>query len=301
MALVHLLRNPVPILLLLGATLAIAVAVALRATWRPVAPLRLARRRAWGQTLASAAKMYREHAPLFVGIGLLFIPLGVLVALLETLVFGGFGLVAIDTTGESAGALTLLVVAIATTFTLLGLGLVQAATACALVRIDGGDAIGPIHAYRLAFRRAGTLLGALTLVVALWFALGVSTILLPVAVWLAVRWSLLAQVVELEGRNPLGALRRSSDLVRGRWLRVVSLVGASAVLAFIVGPVVGATLILLTDAPLALLNVVAGVVYALALPFVALTTSYVYFDARVRVEIEAPEPKQLPAEISLGE
>ena len=51
----------------------------------------------------------------------------------------------------------------------------------------------------------------------------------------------------------------------------------------------GALLILLTDASLPLLNIVAGVVYALAMPFVALATTYVYVDARVREEL-APEP-----------
>ena len=72
----------------------------------------------------------------------------------------------------------------------------------------------------------------------------------------------------------------------GRWLRVASLVGVGALLALAAGPLVGALLIALTDAPLALLNVVAGVVYALAMPFVALTTTYVYFDARVSEELE---------------
>ena len=49
------------------------------------------------------------------------------------------------------------------------------------------------------------------------------------------------------------------------------------------------------------MNVVAGVVYALALPFVALVTSYVYFDARARNELEREQaPDQLPAEIALG-
>ena len=49
-----------------------------------------------------------------------------------------------------------------------------------------------------------------------------------------------------------------------------------------------------------LLNIVAGVVYALAMPFVALTTSYVYFDARVREELPAEAaPRELPAEIEL--
>jgi hypothetical protein len=68
----------------------------------------------------------------------------------------------------------------------------------------------------------------------------------------------------------------------------------------VAGPLLGAVLIFVTDAPLALLNLVAGVVYALAMPFVALTTSYVYFDARARVELEpADEPDELPTEIEL--
>ena len=40
-------------------------------------------------------------------------------------------------------------------------------------------------------------------------------------------------------------------------------------------------LILVTDAPFWLVNVIAGVVYAVTMPFVALTTVYVYFDVRV--------------------
>ena len=42
-----------------------------------------------------------------------------------------------------------------TTLALLGLGLVQAATACALVELDAGRPVGPIHAYRTAFAKTG--------------------------------------------------------------------------------------------------------------------------------------------------
>jgi hypothetical protein len=59
---------------------------------------------------------------------------------------------------------------------------------------------------------------------------------------------LLAQVVELEGRSAAGALRRSSKLVRGRWPRVASLVGASGVLTLVAGPLLGALLVFVTDA-----------------------------------------------------
>src|SRR5215510_5062981 len=112
---------------------------------------------------------------------------------------------------------------------------------------------------------------------------------------------LLAQAVVLEDRSARGGLGRSYALVRGRWLRVASLVGVGAVLALAAGPLLGAILIFLTNAPLALVNVVAGIVYVLTMPFVALTTTYVSFDARVRNEVEPElEPGPLPAEIELG-
>ncbi len=97
------------------------------------------------------------------------------------------------------------------------------------------------------------------------------------------------------------ALRRSRRLVRGHWLKVASLTVFGAALALVLGPLVGALLILLTNAPLSTLNLVAGVVNAVTMPFVALTTAYVYFDARARVELEpAEEPDELPAEFQLS-
>jgi hypothetical protein len=246
--------------------------------------------------------MYVKRAPVFLGIGLLFIPLGLVIAFLESLVLGGFGLLGVDTTGEPAGALALLVVAVGTTLALLGVALVQAATACALLAIDAGRPIGALRAYRRSLTRVRPLVGGLLFAVVVCAALVATWLLIPVAAWLAVRWALLAQTVEIENRSALGGLRRSAELVRGRWFRVGSLVGVGALLALAVGPLLGALLILVTDAPLALLNVVAGVVYALAMPFVALTTAYVYFDSRARAELEPGEarPAALPAEIELS-
>src|SRR4029079_5297998 len=120
-----------------------------RTKWRPSAPLRIARRRRWGQILTAAGRMYVAKWPLFLGMGLLFIPLGVVVSLLEALVLGGFGLLGVDTTGESARAFALLVVAIGAILAFLGITLVQAPTARALVEIDQGQRVGPVRAYRL--------------------------------------------------------------------------------------------------------------------------------------------------------
>ena len=164
----------------------------------------------------------------------------------------------------------LLLVAVGTMLTLLGFAVVQAATVCALVEVDEGRDVGAMRAYRLALRRFRPLLVGLAAGVAIWAVLSATGFLVPVAIWLAVSWLLLAQVVELEDRSALQSLRRSSALVWGRWLRVAFIVGIGALLALAAGPLLGALLIFLTEAPLVLLNIVAGVVYALAMPFVAL-------------------------------
>jgi hypothetical protein len=298
-ALTQLLRDPLPLLVVLGTLLALLIFAAVRATWTPVAPLRIGRRRSWGQIISASARMYLKRPGLFLGLGVLFVPVGIAIALTQWLlivVLDALGTVS----GEAAGAWAFVSVVIGATFALLGLGLVQAAAACALVELDAGRAISAWGAYRLALRQIRPLLGAIAIFVLVWIVLTSTVFLIPVAIWLAVRWCLVAPVVELESHRPFASLRRSAELVRGRWIRVGSLVGVSAGLAFFIGPFVGALLIFVTEARLAVLNLVAGIVYALAMPFVALVTSYVYFDARARLELEPEERvSELPAEIQL--
>jgi hypothetical protein len=299
-ALTRMLRNPAPMIVFLATVIGLIAFVVIRATWTPVAPLRIGRRRAWGQILSASARMYVRRPVLFIGIGLLLIPVTIAITALQWLSFTVVDAVG-ALTGQGAGVFALLAVVIGTALTLLGFGLVQAATACALVELDAGRSMDAVRAYRLAVRRIRPLLGAIGIYVVAWILLTATTFLIPVAIWLAVRWSLVAPLVELEGESATGALRRSGELVRRRWLRVGSLVGVSAIVALAAGPLLGALLIFTTSMPLALLNLVAGVVYALALPFVALVTAYVYFDARTRLELEPVERvDRLPAEIELG-
>ena len=144
------------------------------------------------------------------------------------------------------------------------------------------------------------LLGALIIAVLIAVLLATSLVLIPIAVWLTVRWALIAPAIALEDLSAVEALRRSAHLVRHDWLKVGSLTVAGAAVALAAGPLVGALLILLTSAPLPALDVVAGIIYALTLPFVALTTAYVYFDTRVRDELTAqPGDERLSAEIEL--
>ena len=287
-------------LLGIGVLAALVILVAFgvsRTTWTPVAPLRLARRRAWGQILAAATRMYSKRLLLFLGIGILALPISVVVTILQAGLIGASSILGVETEGESGGILVYGVLAIGTALTLMSLGLVMAACARALIEIDAGRPISPLRAYRLALEYVWSLLGALVIAALVVSALLYSLFLIPIAIWLAVRWALIAPVVVLEDRSTVGALRRSGGLVRHGWLKTGSLSVVGAVLAIIAGPLLSALLILLTSVPLSLLNIISGLIYVVAMPFVALATIYVYFDMRVRDELETEPATSLPAEI----
>jgi hypothetical protein len=214
-ALSQLLSNPLPLVIFLGTVLGLLIFATVRATWTPVAPLRIARRRSWGQIISASARMYVKRPVLFLGLGALLIPLAVVLTFVQWLLLSALDWVG-SVSGEAAGAWAFLSVVIGTTFALLGLGLVQAATACALVGIDADRKVSAWGAYRLALQRIRPLLGGIALFVLAWVVLTTTLILIPVAIWLAVRWCLVAPVVELtRARSRHSAAAASSSSVAG--------------------------------------------------------------------------------------
>jgi hypothetical protein len=299
-ALVRAVNKPLEVGLVLLGILLLLVTLIVRATWRPAAPLRVAHRRAWGQILTASGRMYVGRIRLFVGIGLVVIPISLLITLVQAVVLRATSIFGVQTGGESNGLLALFVLAIGTALTLLGLGLVQAACTRALVEIDQGRKVSPLGAYRLVYDSVAPLSAALLLASVVVSLLASSIFLIPLAVWLAGRWALIAPAVEVEELPALVAIRRSGRLVRRRWLKVASLIVAGGAFVIVGGPLIGALLILATSAPFWLVNVIAGLIYAVTMPFVGLTTAYVYFDARTRGELEAERRVvTLPAEIDL--
>jgi hypothetical protein len=64
--------------------------------------------------------------------------------------------------------------------------------------------------------------------------------------------------------------------------------------------VLGGLLLLATSASFAVVNIVSGLIYAVAMPLVGITTTYVYYDVLARehlAEHESPEA-ELPAEVT---
>jgi hypothetical protein len=296
-----LVENPQRMILGLAILAALLLYLATRTSWRPSTPLRVGRRRSWGQTLTASARMYASRPLLFIGIGLVTIPISIVIAIVQSGLVRASTIAGVEPDGESGGFRVALALAIGTVLTLLGLALVQAASARAITEIDAGRTIGPVGAYRMTLDGIRPLVGALAVAVAVVSLLWLSVFLIPIAIWLAVRWALIVPAVELEERSALDALRRSGALVRLQWLKVGTLVVVAAFLAIVTGPLVGALLILLANLPFELVNVVAALLYAVAMPFVGVTTTYVYYDtlARERLEESSPASAELPAEVAL--
>ena len=295
------IRDPWPVIIAVSAILLILIWLASRTDWSPDTPLRLARRRAWGSIVTSGWRMYRSRPRLFLGIGLLFIPLGLVITLVQWLIFRVGGLSAlVDSAGASNAFVAVPALALGLLLTLLGLTVVQAVAALAMVELDEGRPVTALGAFRLARPRIGPLVLTLLRAAIAIAVLVVTVFGIPIGIWLLVRWSLLAQVVVLEDHPARGGLRRSGRLVGRHWAKAGSLVLVVAGTGLLLGPVVGTLLLLLTSASFDFVNLLSGLIYVFTLPFVAVVTTYVYYDLLVRERLapaEAPSAQVLPAEI----
>jgi hypothetical protein len=299
--LTKLIRSPGAVLLTLAVLAALILLAARRTSWSQAAPLRLSRRRAWGELVSSARQMYRLRPRVFIGIGVLFIPLGLVISAVQYVLFqvAAFAPL-VDTTGEGNISVAGLALGLGLLFTLVALSFVQAATAQAMSDIDAGRRTSAMHAYREALRRFPSLLGAVVIAVVVVLILELTIIGIPLGIWLLVRWSLLGQVVQLEEQGLWGSLTRSGELVRHHWWRTASIIILVGGLALVAGPVLGILLLLVTSASFNLVNLVAGVVYMVAMPFLAVVTTYLYYDLKVSEVLDAQvglPSDVLPAEI----
>ena len=87
--------------------------------------------------------------------------------------------------------------------------------------------------------------------------------------------------------------------MRREWFKVLSLVVLSAGLVLVSKPVLGGLLLLGTSASFTVVNAVSGLVYAIAMPLVGITTTYVYYDVLAREHLAEGDPpvEELPAEV----
>lgn len=262
-----------------------------RTAWGPVSPLPAARGRRWGQLVSASLRLHARHPRVFLGIGLLFVPLALIITLVQFVIFHLSTLESLlNEAGERNAFVGALAFGLGLVFTLAAYGIVQAATAWAVAELDAGRRPRPLAAYRAILPRLRGLIPAMVLIAVIAGTLTLSLIFIPVAVWLLVRWSLAGAVAGTEGGPALRLLRRSAELARGRWWRMASIL-LVAVIALLLGPAIGVAFLIFTGASFDFVNLIAGVVYVAAVPLSAVLTTYLYYDLRERRRAEpAGEP-----------
>ena len=271
--------NPLPwgvAFALLGLMIAWGVT---RTSWRPARPRPLAGRRPIGRVISAGGARFWSRRRLFLGIGLVFVPIGILVALLQALAFNVWGLTPlVGEAGRSNGFVAGLALMFGIVVTFLGLAIVQAATARAVRDIDAGRSFGPLDAYRGLRGRLRRVIRALVGMVIVQIVLDLTIVLIPVAIYLLVRWSLLGVVAGLEDDPQPGVLRRSSALTRHHWWRTAIVAVGVTGAALLVGPLIGGLVLVLTSASFGVVNLIAALASVVALPFASVALTYLYYD-----------------------
>ena len=126
-----------------------------RTRWGPSTPRPLASRRAWGQS-SPRGPAFAGRPLVFIGIGLLFIPLALITTGLQWLLFRATALAPlVNDAGERHAWVDAMALGLGLVLTLIGFAVVQAATARALIDIEARRPVTAWSAYRAVLAEAG--------------------------------------------------------------------------------------------------------------------------------------------------
>lgn len=250
----------------------------------------LARDRSLGELLDEAFGLYRRHLLLFV-----LLAAGVVVPV--DLIVSGIGLGQLTSGYDSSPDVgTQLVPAVVSA--LVTVPLITAMNVRAVVAIADGHPPSPGQAAREGLDLFTPVLVAVLLASA-GIMLGILALIVP-GIILAVHWSVVAQVVTVEGERGPAALRRSWDLVRGdAWWVLGVLLVTNIIASLLAGIVTLPAAAGAESADSALIMLLATMVAEIfTLSFLAIAMTLLFFTLRARkagIAREVPAPWSSPA------
>jgi hypothetical protein len=277
------LIHPVPFVTLLLLAVSGLLAAVAATTWRPPDPHPLRMRRQGGQIFRATTRLYAKNLPTFAVAGAIFVPVYVVAASIQWLIFhltAVAPLVALD--GRHGAVTASLAVLIGGIGGLFASVIATAAVAVILDEIDAGRRILAGRAYRRVFQRLRPLARGMATELGMVLLLTITVVGIPFAIHRFIRWSLFAQACMLGDLSATESLLRSSELVRGRWWRTFGFTVVVDGLAALSGPLLGVGLLLLTDHSLNFINLAGALVYSFTVPFAAIQLTLYYFDLETR-------------------
>jgi hypothetical protein len=273
----------------LGGIVLFGIWLSRRTRWSPVEPYPIDEVRTGGQIYRGAFRIYRRYHWLFLGIGVIFVPLAVIAALLQELAarltsLGSF-FKEIHDDSIASGVIALLFGQLSTALASIA---VAAAVAHALARIEQGDHPDALKAYGGIVPRLGSLGWAWFRIVLIAGLLAITIVGIPIAIVYLVRKAVTTQACILEDLRANPALGRSTELVRRHGPRVLAISALVNVTAYLLGPIAGVLVLFLTSSSLAFVNLVSSIVYAVVVPYAGIAIALLFYDLRRRKAGEEP-------------
>jgi hypothetical protein len=262
----------------------LAVLAVVRTRWRP-APLRpLEQRRAAGQILRVSLGVYRLDWRTLLVISALVFPFAFLGAFALHILFNlGWTEDLVQALGRESLLPVHVYVFLLAAIEVAALGLAIAATALAVGSLRlGEERIGTMSAYRLAVHRSQPLAGVLLRVAGIPLVLAMTIVGLPLAIWYLGRSAVAVPACVIEGLDARTAIRRSKHLVGRHFWRVAALTTLTLAAALLVGPFVGALVLLRTQLEVLVANLIGMAVSAAVMPVVGIAITLLYLDLRAR-------------------
>jgi hypothetical protein len=206
----------------------------------------LRRERLLRQLGRSTIRIYATHWPLWMVLGAVMVPVSIGVSFLEQAlgldwIVDGLNSTAMEPVSEligmSAGAF-------------IGATLVSVTVFAAMRDLDEGNRPTVPAVYRRVLDRGPAIIGE---VVSFGLAIGLLSLIvigIPVAINRAVAWAVGAQAVVFEDRRSWAGLKRSAELVKGSWWRVLGIIVLIALFVGLPGPLIVFGFMVFTRPPL---------------------------------------------------
>ena len=263
--------------------------IASRTDWSRVPSEPLQRRRRVGQIIRASAKTYSGSPLLFIALGLLYLPAAAFAAATAVIarlipIVASF----IDLAQPSGGT-NLLMAALAGSAVNLAAFAGVSALVAEFLRSGDHTRDGLQAAALTTWASRRTLLRAFIRTYVTVVILLVSIIGIPWGIRQLVRYQLMPQVIMHEKTDAPGSLKRSSELVHGRWFHTA--VASAAINGMLFVTVMGLSLLLLVGAasiPLWAFSAMVSLLYIIAAPLAAIAMNLVYGNALAATQ-GAPE------------
>jgi len=145
------------------------------------------------------------------------------------------------------------------------------------------------ESYSFAWKKIGTLVGATIIAAILLSAMSITIILIPLAIYFAIRWVFIEQIIVMEDCAVGDAFSRSSTLVKKNWWRIFAVL----IVIFII--------VIAINLTMGMIPIIGPIIsLILATPVMIIATTLLYYDIRLKKEDYNLETMAKELEISYG-